>query len=65
MLPFWWKTIQKTMTIANMTTSAAMRFHSGTFSTAVFSGAGMMSSASSIGRASSTGFFRSPGPRYR
>ena len=29
MLPFWWKTIQKTITIAKMTTSAEMRFHSG------------------------------------
>src|SRR5688500_7496585 len=30
--PFWWNTIQKTMTTAKTTISAAMRFHSGTVS---------------------------------
>src|SRR5690348_13454090 len=32
--PFWWKAIQKTMTIRKMTISAPMRFHSGTASIA-------------------------------
>jgi hypothetical protein len=33
--PFWWKTIQKTITIKKITISAAIRFHSGTASMAV------------------------------
>ena len=40
--------------------SAPIRFHSGTSSMGVFSRVGRMSSANSMGRASSTGFFRSP-----
>ena len=40
MLPFWWNTIQNTITIAKMTSRATIRFHSGTSSIARLLGNG-------------------------